>query len=764
MAQIEWLDVSDITPRIAYTVGVTPQSVFDVPFIFFADADLVVSVNGVTMVLDTHYTVTGAGSESGGQVTFVSPKSNCKVSIVREVSIALDTHIPTFGPLDVGAINLQFSRFIAIQQDLNARSIQLPRNDGASGNVLASVWQRKNRLLGFGTDGELIYASGPSFVSDTMIGVANVDSRAVAQVTSFPDTVEIVRTGGYASPGDGADATYKSVDSEPLHGGKFQSGDGGWWALNEVESTSSTTYRNNRTWRPERFGELGKGLASDDAIFASFLPYISGGDVLDLGNHTYLLDNDLIFPSVEQLEIVGNPTFVFTSRAGNESGKLKFVNCPGLLMQGRFKLTGAEDSTSWEALANEAARAEVRPLIFVKDSQDVRLEGIFQTSNTSTVVTARACTNFLVDGIRHAGWAPDLSPITDGNIPSPAAGSAPTNPNYLMTVRLLGSFGATARNIRVSNHGSAVVNGSSARYVSATDVIARHMYDNGVYNSSGDEFVATNVRVDYCTGSAAKSRGAISTIAHVKAFSCVVGATVSPIPNESSKRAQIFDVSATLGHHAVLVDRVVDATTTYIQDVTVRGCSASDMRGAGATAPFNVTTTGRATIVDCSVDGFASNKAIQLIGGATGEGNGGKFSSVQNCTVKNGKAAIELNYVDQYKLIGNSFQSLTDTNIVVVLEGFSGEIRGNTSSTLTKRISLDGSFGDGCKYNRCVGNDMSVFGPSTLNEYWGNYNKQLVPITGNVPFRVGQMGFDSATGRAMIAENNTATTDWKVLS
>lgn len=91
------------------------------------------------------------------------------------------------------------------------------------------------------------------------------------------------------------------------------------------------------------------------------------------------------------------------------------------------------------------------------------------------------------------------------------------------------------------------------------------------------------------------------------------------------------------------------------------------MRGAGSTAPFNITTTGRVVVDDCTVDGFASNKGIQLIGGATGEGNGGKFSAVTNCTVKNGKAAIELNYVDQYQLTGNTFQNLTDTNVVVIL-------------------------------------------------------------------------------------------------
>lgn len=123
-----WLDVSDVNPVISYTVG-GPQSVFAVPFIFFADTDLDVSVNGVQKTITTDYTVTGAANPAGGSITFVTPQTNVTVLIARDVPIRLDTHIPPSGPLDVPGLNIQFSKIVAMVQqhrDALARSVRVP--------------------------------------------------------------------------------------------------------------------------------------------------------------------------------------------------------------------------------------------------------------------------------------------------------------------------------------------------------------------------------------------------------------------------------------------------------------------------------------------------------------------------------------------------------------------------------------------------------------------------------------------------------------
>lgn len=148
----DWLNVSDTAPRIYYTVGATPQTVFTVPFVFFADPDLLVYVDSVVKTLNVDYTVAGKGEETGGRVTFLSAQSNCNIAIVRDISIALDTHIPSFGPLDVGGINLQFARQVAIDQQIASkivRSVRLQESDPTSEMYLPLIEDRRGKLLAF---------------------------------------------------------------------------------------------------------------------------------------------------------------------------------------------------------------------------------------------------------------------------------------------------------------------------------------------------------------------------------------------------------------------------------------------------------------------------------------------------------------------------------------------------------------------------------------------------------------------------------------
>lgn len=154
MAQTDWLDVSDTTPIISYTVGTTPQTVFTVPFVFFSNSDLTVTVNGQLKTLNTDYIPVGAGTPTGGTITFVAGLSNCEVTIRRNTSVSLDTHIPLFGPLDVGGLNLQFSRLIAIAQELRDRAVLLSTMSRFSGLVLGDP--EPGRILKWSEDGQRI--------------------------------------------------------------------------------------------------------------------------------------------------------------------------------------------------------------------------------------------------------------------------------------------------------------------------------------------------------------------------------------------------------------------------------------------------------------------------------------------------------------------------------------------------------------------------------------------------------------------------------
>jgi len=56
--------INDNSARVQYT-ATSGQTVFTVPFEFFANADLKVYQNSTLKTITTHYTVTGAGVTGG---------------------------------------------------------------------------------------------------------------------------------------------------------------------------------------------------------------------------------------------------------------------------------------------------------------------------------------------------------------------------------------------------------------------------------------------------------------------------------------------------------------------------------------------------------------------------------------------------------------------------------------------------------------------------------------------------------------------------
>ena len=56
-------------------------------------------------------------------------------------------------------------------------------------------------------------------------------NRNLAIAANISPSRKTLRTGGYDIEGDGGDALYVRVGSQPSHIGKFQSADGGWWEI-----------------------------------------------------------------------------------------------------------------------------------------------------------------------------------------------------------------------------------------------------------------------------------------------------------------------------------------------------------------------------------------------------------------------------------------------------------------------------------------------------------------------------------------------------
>lgn len=165
----DFLDVSDVTPRITY-VATASQTVFVIPFAFEDNDHIQVFKNDVQLTYVTHYALTGEDEEDGGTVVLVTGASLSDVIvIIRDVPVELTTHISPSGPLDIAAINEQFTLLVMMLQQVVAdrvRSIKQPSSDVTDLNDLPVAASRANKYLFFDSSGQ------PSLVSSVTAAAA----------------------------------------------------------------------------------------------------------------------------------------------------------------------------------------------------------------------------------------------------------------------------------------------------------------------------------------------------------------------------------------------------------------------------------------------------------------------------------------------------------------------------------------------------------------------------------------------------------------
>lgn len=231
------MTIASQTSRISY-VGDGVTTAFSVPFYFAANADLVVYLqdalgNQTVQLLGTNYNLSGATLSAGGTCTFVTaPTSGYLVTIYRDPAVTQTTSYNNNDPFPAKSHELALDKLTTIAQrikDLVSRAIHQSEGEAAMTTALAAPATRKNKLLGFDINGGLIYVLGPTFVGNTAFGVAEVDSRATAAITTFAVSVNVIRTYGYTTPGDGGGADYiRGVVGNP---GAFQDAGGVYWKL-----------------------------------------------------------------------------------------------------------------------------------------------------------------------------------------------------------------------------------------------------------------------------------------------------------------------------------------------------------------------------------------------------------------------------------------------------------------------------------------------------------------------------------------------------
>ncbi|WP_247997319.1 hypothetical protein [Brucella tritici] len=269
--------VPDQLEYISNADGVTKD--FPYPKRFLQKDEIVVllrDADGVDtpQILNTHYTIAGSSWPSGGTISFITaPQAPNKVVRYRMTQAKQTVDLENNQRNDAPSVELQLDRLTMGLQDRGARgdltwlaliaeiaarklgdaalntridseaitraaADEAERNARiAADNALASglnteraeriqadTNERVQRIAGDKALASLIGQAGP-------IEVPVFDTRLAVTLARIKSTVNVIRTGGFALPGDAPSATYKRVLIEPIHICKVQSLDGAWWEM-----------------------------------------------------------------------------------------------------------------------------------------------------------------------------------------------------------------------------------------------------------------------------------------------------------------------------------------------------------------------------------------------------------------------------------------------------------------------------------------------------------------------------------------------------
>jgi hypothetical protein len=171
-------------------VGDGTSTVFPFPSRFLSSADIIVGLAGVQQL--TGFTVSGAGDDAGGNVTFLTaPTNGVRVSLIRKPPASQLVDFINGQTVLEGILDNALDKLTMIAQYLlrsNVRSIRLSDFDASTSlTPLPAVVDRANRFLAFDSNGDLALA-------------ANIGGVGVAPFASQAEAEAAVSTSAVMSP------------------------------------------------------------------------------------------------------------------------------------------------------------------------------------------------------------------------------------------------------------------------------------------------------------------------------------------------------------------------------------------------------------------------------------------------------------------------------------------------------------------------------------------------------------------------------------
>lgn len=302
---------------------------FAYAFKIFQDSNLVVTLvndtTGVetTQTLTTDYTVTGAGSDSGGNVVFgTAPASGNTVVIRRVLPVTQETNYVPNDPFPAEAHEDALDKLTMLVQQEVASSelaVQFPEGDIGSGinNILPSVTGRSEKLLKFGLDGgvEVIAASdlgsaiiGANYAVDTFTGTGSTTVYTLSAAPGSKTNAAIYIDGVYQAKANysvsGSTLTFTTApplnsaieivigDAIPAGAATTASAvsytQGGTGAV-----TTNVQAKLRETVSAEDFGCDGTGVVDCTEEFQAFVDYVTQSRAKGIANGKYLVSDTI---------------------------------------------------------------------------------------------------------------------------------------------------------------------------------------------------------------------------------------------------------------------------------------------------------------------------------------------------------------------------------------------------------------------------------------------------------------------------------------
>lgn len=204
------MTVTNTTARNQYT-ATAGQTVFAYTFEVYNKNDLVVLQNDTTLAEGTNYTVSGVGSDTGGNITLGSgATAGDIITVYRDMALERLTDYQNSGDFLASEVNEDFDRlWLAVQQGTtdSDRAIVKPVTDLDSLNtVLPVASSRANKFLSFDSNGNVqtlfgaadpVVATDATNVSYTAIGTGAVGRTVQSRLT------EALSVKDFGAVGDG---------------------------------------------------------------------------------------------------------------------------------------------------------------------------------------------------------------------------------------------------------------------------------------------------------------------------------------------------------------------------------------------------------------------------------------------------------------------------------------------------------------------------------------------------------------------------------